>query len=246
MSNKRRDPLPHLKIVQNLNMQQPTGGPGQALYSPALPTSLQQSFHPSFPMNNPLQTPMQPFFNNTPGAPGRPGHHAHHASIQLAAAGIHPPDYMTPVATHFSRPSMMLPSGAQPHPPSHPFPNRNRRQLSVGGPPKAVLGGPARKLSPLPAAVGPSISPAATPAPVKTKKMVINLPKETIPGEDGQPSTRPSWARDPLPEDSVKEEAPVRAVETTTAESYPPDSARIGMPDIIDVYLPGKVRFHFL
>ncbi|PPQ90421.1 hypothetical protein CVT25_014939 [Psilocybe cyanescens] len=240
MSNKRRDPLPRLNIVQNLNMQQPTGGPGQALYSPALPTSLQQSFHPAFPMANPLQTPMQSFFNGIPGAPARPGHHAHHASIQLAAAGIHPPNYMTPVASHFPRPSMILGPGTQPQASPHPFPNRSRRQLSIGGPPKAILGGPARKVSPLPGAVGPSITPAATPAPAKVKKVIVNLPKETPVGEDGEPTTRPSWARSPLPKESDFEETAVKAAEIDTAESYPPDSWRLGLPDSIDVYLPGK------
>ncbi|KAH9487164.1 hypothetical protein JR316_0001233 [Psilocybe cubensis] len=241
MSTKRRDPLPRLSIVQNLNMQQPTGGPGQALYSPALPTSIQQSFHPAFPVSNPLQTPMQSFFNATPGAPARPGHHAHHASIQLAAAGIHPPNYMTPVASHFPRPSIALAPGVQPQASPHPFPNRSRRQLSIGGPPKAVLGGPARKVSPLPGALGPSITPGATPAPVKTKKVIVNFPKETPVGEDGEPTTRPSWARTPLPKESdSSEQVPVKAVEIATAESYPPDEWRHDLPDAVDVYLPGK------
>ncbi|KAF9560205.1 hypothetical protein CPC08DRAFT_665707 [Agrocybe pediades] len=240
MANRRRDPLPHLKIAPNLAMQQPVGGPGQALYSPALPTSLQQSFHPSFPMNNPLQTPMQSFFVNTPGAPGRPTH-AHHASIQLAAAGIHPPsNFMTPVATHFPRPSMMLAPGSQPQGPSNPFPNRNRRQLSIGGPPKAVLGGPARKVSPLPGLAAPSPAPAPSATPVKTKKIIVNLPKETVVEEDGETKTRPSWARVPLDENFVYKDTAVEPVELTTAESFPPDSWRLGLPETIDVYLPGK------
>jgi hypothetical protein len=34
------------------------------MFSPALPTSIQQGFHPPFPMNgqSALQTPMQPYF----------------------------------------------------------------------------------------------------------------------------------------------------------------------------------------
>lgn len=242
MANKRRDPLPRLNIAQNLNMQQPMGGPNQALYSPALPTSLQQSFHPAFPMGNPLQTPMQPFFApQMPGAPGRPSHHAHQASIQLAAAGIHPPNLITPVATHFPRPSMMLGPGGQPQPPSHPFPNRNRRQLSIGGPPKAVLGGPARKVSPMPGSVSPAPSTAAAPIPQKTKKVIVNLPKETPVSDASEPATRPSWARSPLANEFVFIDVPIIPVDTTTAESYPSDAWRLELPNSIDVYLPGKV-----
>ncbi|KAF8971587.1 hypothetical protein BDZ97DRAFT_1787214 [Flammula alnicola] len=219
--SKRRDPLPRLNIAPNINMQQPMGGPGQALYSPALPTSLQQSFHPAFPMANPSS--------------GRPTHHAHQASIQLAAAGIHPPNFMTPVATHFPRPSLMLGPGGQPQAPSHPFPNRNRRQLSIGGPPKA----------PLPVAIGPNATPVVPVAPQKQKKMIINLPKETVAGEEGEPATRPSWARSPLANTFAYEDTPVIPVDISTADSYPPDSWRLGLPNSIDVYLPGKVStFH--
>ena len=126
----RRESLPRL----NINMQQqPT--PVQQMYPLAL---LQQGFHPSYPVPGALHTPMQAFFNpQVPPAPARPTHHAHRASVQLAAAGIHPPNLVTPISGHFPRPSMIL--GSTGHPPSHPFPNRNRRQLSIGGPPKAVL-----------------------------------------------------------------------------------------------------------
>ena len=241
MSNRRGEHLPRLSIAPNLNMQQPTAG----MYSPALPTSIQQSFHPAFSMANPLQTPMQSFFQPPmPGAPGRPTHHPNQASMHLAAAGIHPPNFMTPVATHFPRPSMVLAPGAQPHgPPSHPFPNRNRRQLSIGGPPKAVLGGPARKLSPLPPAAPatPGATASATPVvPEKRKKVIVNLPKETVAGEDGEPSTRPDWAREPLSNDFKYRDVQVIPADTTTAEIFPPDSWRHELPNSIDVYLPGK------
>ncbi|KAF8895024.1 hypothetical protein CPB84DRAFT_1848362 [Gymnopilus junonius] len=234
MSNKRRDPLPRLNIASNLNMQQP----GQSLFSPALPTALQQSFHPTFPMNTTLQTPMQPMFSTIPGAPGRPTH-AHHASMQLAAAGIHPPNLITPVATHFPRPSMMLAPGAQPQAPPHPFPNRNRRQPSIGGPPKAVLGGPARKLSPLPGGVGSN----TVAEPQKKKKVIVNLPKETIISEDGGPTTRSSWARSPLANAVVYDDISVAPAEVATAELFPPDGWRRNLPDTIDVFLPGKLAW---
>lgn len=207
------------------------------MFSPALPTSLQHSFHPPFPLSNPMQTPMQPYFTPTPpGAPGRPTHRAGQASVaQLAAIGIHPPQSafpMTPSGGHFPRPSLSMGTGG------HPFPNRNRRQLSIGGPPKAILGGPARKLSPLPT---PSAVPTPSAAPPKGKKIVVNLPKESTLGEDGAPPERPPWARTPLAASLIGPEDGVLPVEPTTAQTYPPDGLRDRLPDTIDVFLPGKV-----
>ncbi|KAG6919477.1 hypothetical protein DXG01_005736 [Tephrocybe rancida] len=187
-----------------------------------------------------MQTPMQPFFNpQPPPAPGRPTHHQGRASIaHLASAGIHPPNGFSPMTPigggggHFPRASM---AGSIPGVPSaHPFPNRNRRQLSIGGPPKAVLGGPARKLSPL-----PTPAPAPAVAPQKVKKVNVKLPQETIPGEEGQPSTRAPWARNVLDGFEFKDREVVPA-ELTTIEIYPPDEWRHHMPDTLDVFLPGK------
>ncbi|KAG5638183.1 hypothetical protein H0H81_001385 [Sphagnurus paluster] len=174
------------------------------------------------------------FFNNQPPpAPGRPTHHQGRASIaHLASAGIHPTSGfpMTPLGGHFPRPSMM---GIPGQPSGHPFPNRNRRQLSIGGPPKAVLGGPARKLSPLPAPATPA------PPPQKVKKISVLLPQETIPGEDGKSSTRPSWARNTLDGFEYREKE-ITPVELTTVELYPPDEWRNQVPSTLDVFLPGK------
>lgn len=224
------------------NFSGPTGGPPtSAIFSPSLPTAIpQHHLHP-------LQTPMQSFFNpSMPAAPPRPTHHhQNQPSIQLAAAGIHnyPTNYITPVTGHFPRPSMALAQSPQP-PSAHPFPGRSRRQLSIGGPPKALLGGPARKLSPLPPATNPSAT--ASGAPEKKKKVIVNLPNETIHGEhENSPVTRPDWARSPLP--NVFADVPVNPVEASTTAIYPPDEWRIELPNSIDVYLPGKVlSFHLL
>ncbi|KAF9457468.1 hypothetical protein BDZ94DRAFT_1227839 [Collybia nuda] len=237
---RHREPLPRLNINPTLNMQQPMGmnyGGGQPMFSPALPTSLQQGFHPPYPMNGAMQTPMQSnFFPQPPSAPGRPTHHQGHASVaHLAAAGIHPPNGfpMTPLGGHFPRPSMMGISG---HPSGNPFPNRNRRQLSIGGPPKAVLGGPARKHSPLPPAAANTPPPAA---PQKVKRTNVKLPKETVLEDNGRLSSRPSWARTPLaPSEWVDRE--ILPVDTTSAESFPPDDWRKHIPNTLDVFLPGK------
>ncbi|KAF5377169.1 hypothetical protein D9615_006437 [Tricholomella constricta] len=230
---RTREPLPRLNLNSPMHMPQPgINLQGQPMFSPAI-----QAFHPSFPMPNSLQTPMQSAFFNPqpPPAPGRPTHHQGRASIaHLAAAGIHPPTGfpMTPLGGHFPRGSMM---GIPGQPSAHPFPNRNRRQLSIGGPPKAVLGGPARKLSPLPVA-----APSPAPAPQKVKKVNVNLPKETVPAEEeGQPPTRQPWARMVLDGFEFKDKE-IAPVELTTAESYPPDEWRNQVPNTLDVFLPGK------
>ncbi|KXN84795.1 hypothetical protein AN958_12089 [Leucoagaricus sp. SymC.cos] len=232
-----RDPPPRLNIPPSLNAQQPVG-PG--MFSPALPTALGQGFHPPFPVPNAMQTPMQPYFNPPPPqAPNRPTHHPNSASVaHLAAAGIHPLNGfpMAPVGGgtpgHFSRPSLMLAPGQMPQ-----FPHR-RRQASIGGPPKAILGGPARKLSPIPP--GASISPAP---PAKPKKVLVNLPKETSEGTEGGLPTRQPWARTPLPLPTGEQEQNVESAELITRESYPPDVWKRMMPEVLDVFLPGKAAW---
>jgi hypothetical protein len=212
MASRTRDPLPHLPTMP-INLQG---------------TALQHPYHPH-----------QPFFiPHPPPAPGRSPHHPQLSIAQLAAAGIHPPNGfpMSPMGGHFSRPSMMaIPNQGQP-PPGPPFPHRNRRQLSIGGPPKAVLGGPARKLSPLP--VAQATPPSALPP--KVKKLNVNLPKETILREDGKPHSRPSWARTPSTASKVTHQY-LPPAETITAELYPSDEWAKHMPNTIDVFLPGKV-----
>lgn len=226
--------LPRLSIPPTLNMQQPMLYDGrQPLYSPALPTSLQQSFHAPYPS---MQTPMQPFFPSTPG--GRPTHRQGASIAQLAAAGIFPPNGMpmTPVGGHFSRPSLML--GPQNFAGGQPFQPRSRRQLSIGGPPKAVLGGPGRKLSPLPASATETPATAVT---VKVKKIAVNLPKETVPGDNGEEPAHPEWARNYLNDSFNWKDPDVQPAQLTSGEVYPPDVWKSQMPDTIDVFLPGKV-----
>ncbi|KIY47001.1 hypothetical protein FISHEDRAFT_59902 [Fistulina hepatica ATCC 64428] len=240
---RQREALPHLNIAPTLGMQQPIGGP--AMFSPALPTPLQRSFHPPFPPPGvPLQTPMQTSFGfqgGPPGAPHRPMHHPAHQSIaHLAALGIPPPvgfamppmPAMTPVMGHFPRPSI----GGLP-PVGPPFPHRNRRQLSIGGPPKATLGGPARKVSPIPP---PSLSP--NPAAQKTKKTIVSIPKESITDESGD-ITRPAWARTPLDLAYLPAHPEVLPVETSTRAIYPSDAERLKIPASIDVFLPGRLSW---
>ncbi|KAJ3721404.1 hypothetical protein DFJ43DRAFT_1158596 [Lentinula guzmanii] len=281
-TQRQRGDLPRLNIppvLASLALQQPGMQP---LYSPALPTSLQHSFQPPLPLvgHGAMQTPMQPFFNPAqmvpPGAPGRFGHRAGQQSMnihmgnmgsmsQLAAAGIHPPSGfpITPMGGHFPRQSMAGLSGNMPlpnHPfPNHPFPNRNRRQLSIGGPPKAVLGGPQRKLSPNPpvpsgigsAGISGSTTPVGPPpssAPaVKAKKLIVNLPKETIPSdEEGVAATKAHFARVPLRPEEIVNTPDLRYPEITTCEEFPAEHYRHLIPPTVDVFLPGKVAWERL
>ncbi|KAF8213800.1 hypothetical protein K438DRAFT_1707702 [Mycena galopus ATCC 62051] len=227
MAQVRPSPREHLRLNIPPNQQHALFG-AQPMFSPALPTALQ-----GFP--HPLHTPMQPFFNQqVPRAPGRPTHRQGSASLAnfTPSQSTFP---MTPGTGHFPRPSLMMGQSFQGSVPGGPpFPNRNRRQPSIGGPPKAVLGGPARKLSPLPP-VAPPVAP-----PVKAKKVVIKLPNESPKDEDGKPLERPSWARTPLETPFVYKEVQIVEAELTTAEAYPPDSWRLEMPPTIDVFLPGK------
>ncbi|KAG2160243.1 uncharacterized protein EDB93DRAFT_1074728 [Suillus bovinus] len=182
----------------------------------------------------PLQTPMQSFFpHQPPPAPARPtyANHQGHASISHFS-GYPPPSAipMTPLGPAFP-PQMGPPFG-------QPFIPRNRRtpSVSIGGPPKAPLGGPGRKHSPLPP---PHAAP--TPAP-KGKKVIVNIPVETIQGNVAGLSTRPPWARTPVAARNA-EEPEIIAPEMTSNELYPPDSWRRDIPDTVDVFLPGKAAW---
>ncbi|KAG1725572.1 uncharacterized protein EDB91DRAFT_1168041 [Suillus paluster] len=235
MDSHSRQPPPRLSIPPMLTMQQPFDG-RQPMFSPALPTALQHSFHPPpYLMNGPpLQTPMQSFFpHQPPPAPARPSYAQHRGHASMAHFPGYPPPNaipMTPLGSAF--PPHMVPQFGQ------PFIPRNRRapSVSIGGPPKAPLGGPGRKHSPLP-------PPQAAPTPVpKGKKVVVNIPVETIPGDAEEPSTRPPWARTPVAAVNL-EEPEVIAPEVDSAELYPPDSWRRDIPDTVDVFLPGKVAW---
>ena len=180
----------------------------------------------------PLQTPMQPFFPpQPPNAPGRPTyqhHHKGHSSIAHFPAPAFPPPTAIPITPLGQAFPMVAPPFGQ------PFLPRNRRapSVSIGGPPKAPLGGPGRKHSPL---------PPAPPAPVqKGKKIIVNLPVETLPGTEDHPLSRPLWARTPMPTTS-REEPVLILPDVATADPYPPDSWRHHIPDTVDVFLPGKV-----
>ncbi|KAJ3541791.1 hypothetical protein NMY22_g3757 [Coprinellus aureogranulatus] len=276
----RRNP-PRLNIINpsiSFSQQQ-----AQALFSPALQTAIHTGVGSGFP----VQTPMQPFFGapgQLPNAPPRRGH-GHQGRNSISHFPGNPP-LATPLGGHFPRPSMMLPNG-QPSPligvgppgPGQPLGpiiinngpppaghRPHKRQMSIGGPPKAVLGGPQRKVSPNPSAA----AIAAVGAAALKKKIVVNLPQESEVAEEegelkglaeqedtqkegGQESSTSSsskkrvakeWARIPIPvaegEAILASYIPVPDEELVSREPFPPESWRLGLPDAIDVFLPGK------
>ncbi|KAH8999723.1 hypothetical protein EDB92DRAFT_2080754 [Lactarius akahatsu] len=203
-------------------------------YSPAIQTAIHQRFPPAFPPPSVLQTPIQPSFFPAPSPgphrPIHPGHRAAQASIALAAAGIHPPHGppLTPLG-HAQFPQTPF-AGPQ-------FPQfRNRRQpsVSIGGPPKAQLGGAGKNYRP------PSPTANVVPVAQKSNKATVNLPKETVPAGDGRPPTRSSFARTPIPPHLVPPQPPVPPPDVISADIHPPDNLRVEVPDTVEVFLPGK------
>ena len=234
-------------IPPNLGPQQP----GQtAMFSPGLPTAIQQGFHPPFvgPIPGNLMTPMQTNFMPIPmPTVGRPINHRARASIaQLAAAGIPPPMGvpLTPLLPgQFPQgiPPMLIPA------PTPQFQPRSRRapSISTGGPPKAILGGPGVKSR---VTTEPVPTPTITVPPQKTRKVLVNIPRETIPIEGDEEmkgeeelSRREIWARIPLRPSEVPEIVDPAPPETTSAELFPPEEWRTQLPTTVDVFLPGKV-----
>lgn len=110
----------------------------------------------------------------------------------------------------------------------------------IGGPPKAPLGGPNRKPSPLPPAQ------QAIQEKLKAKKVQVKIPKELqSEGEDenGASSSKSLWSRTPANPSTLTKEVEVMIPETISGEIYPEESLTRLLPPSVDVFLPGKVRF---
>ena len=166
--------LSRLQIPPPLGQQQPfVYGDNAPMFSPSLPTAIQVGSHNPFPMQGqfPLHTPMQSnFFPRQPPGPPRPNmHRAHPSVVQLAAAGILPPPGMpmTPLGpVGFPNPVL-----------APPFVPKSKRSQSVstGGPPKAVLGGPQRKVSPMPPVASSSVGSVLKRSATKGKKGMLGF-----------------------------------------------------------------------
>jgi hypothetical protein len=222
----------------------PPGASQHPVYSPVVQTAIHQGFPPPFPQPSLFQTPIQPSFFPPPSAvPPRPLHigHRSQASVALAAAGIHPPPGVpaTPLAQSQFPPAAF---GPPQFPPFQPPRSRRQPSISTGGPPKAQLGGAGKNYRP-PSPTAAAVANATTTQSQKLKKTIVNLPKESVPGVDGEPSTRTSFARTPIPLHLVPPHPSPSSPDVISAVIYPPDSLRVALPDTIDVFLPGKVKF---
>jgi len=150
-----------------------------------------------------VMTPIRANFMPMPmPAAGRSINYRARSSIaQLAAVGILPPigaplTLLLPGQFPQGVPPMLMPTPQ--------FQPRSRRapSISAGGPPKAVLGGPGAKGRVI-TETAPTLTGTAPSQ--KTKKVVVNIPRETIPVEgdgetlgDGVAPRREIWARIPL------------------------------------------------
>jgi hypothetical protein len=179
----------------------------------------------------PLQTPFTPAF--PPGAP----YGLHHNGVGAGPQGL-----------------------VGPQPPQSAHPSRRGRQpsVSVGGPPKAALGGAGKNYRP-PSPSSLAAQAAAAAVVAKVKKTTVLLPKETIVVEEednedgganqveegqkikGKKVTRPVWARTPLRPEEVPPQLDLPPPTISSGEIYPLDLWRRQIPETVDVFLPGKV-----
>lgn len=113
----------------------------------------------------------------------------------------------------------------------------------IGGPPKATLGGPGRKVSPMPAVA------AVVQEKLKGKKVVVKLPTETekdVSSGEGEKKeengVKSLWTRTPIPVSLLPEQPTIPPPETNSAETFPEDEHKRFLPPTVDVFLPGKVR----
>ena len=134
----------------------------------------------------------------------------------------------------------MLHGGPQGMPSGQPFIPKSRRTPSmIGGPPKATLGGPNRKVSPLP----PTGQAALIAEKLKSKRIPVKLPLESLELDELSEGTRRSlWSRSIEPRSEPDTESTVPAPPTTTADIFPDDTQRFELPSTLDICLPLPVR----
>jgi hypothetical protein len=239
----------NLSISVPHTMAQQAGG--QPLFSPALPTALQTQFRPSMahglphPLSltmNALQTPMQAQFFPPP-SPFVPGHNQRGSIVGPPPHFAIPGQNMIPgVNAPLMQPNMpnnqsMGHGHGRSSSVSLPF-NRNRRQgsISLGGPPKATLGGPQNKHVAAPL-TNPATSAAALEKTLKGKKLIVKPPVEG-PNEEGIVR---EYTRYPVPQAELPAFEEPASLDIKTADIYPEERPRDQFPKTLEVFLPGKV-----
>lgn len=250
MTTQHRQQPSRLHITPFMNSQVANSVDARTMFSPALHTASQSNFPVGIPLNNALSmpTPMQTNFFSSPNAPSRPlnaGHRAHGSLAHLPGGLMGGPSAIVPMTplgqTHFlGGPGQA--AGFSPNP--QPFvPKSRRTPSSIGGPPKAPLGGPggpARKVSPLPSSAVLTIQEK-----LKARKVVVKLPVEsTCEAESSEnTSSKSLWSRSPVPSSEIEIQETVFPPEITSVEIYPDIAFTHMLPPTVDVFLPGKVRF---
>ena len=106
----------------------------------------------------------------------------------------------------------------------------------IGGPPKALLGGPNRKVSPLPPPAALALEEK-----LKAKKVVVRIPIESDLVEERESEKRSLWSRMPIPSSELPSVAALVPPEASSAEIYPEETYRRNLPPTVDVFLPSKV-----
>ncbi|CAE6430986.1 unnamed protein product [Rhizoctonia solani] len=266
-----RPPLPHmgshpgptrhhlsrLHVPQSLSIS-PGYFSEQALFTPGPNTA--QIGQAAFMANNFPQGPQTAFLLNTPGPAQstflaqqqQPRMHRHHASIAMGMP-------LTPGGGLFQQqqqPHFGPMPAANPPPMGGlglpPFVPRSRRTISIGGPPKAVLGGPNRKTSPLPP------TPAGENAPglpdVKKKKCTVKVPfeadqelEEAEQADGSNKRTKSLWSRNPVPASQLPPELIIDdELEISTAEPHPEHVKQSKIAPTAAVFLPSKVQWDLM
>lgn len=192
--------------------------------------------------------------------PNAPSMHRSRPSMALAPANIPLP--ATPGVNTMQFNGVFLPNNMPLAPPLLSRPslhNRRSHSVSLGGPPKAVLGGPKRQDSSTTNVAGPDAPTASSTSGVnlgpasdvkgKMKKCVVKLPTESTSSQNESVDFLPFRTRQPIKLSLDEMKDPTGILEIFTAEAHP-DLHNVGhkLAPPIEVFLPRKVcpRFRLL
>lgn len=237
MAQTTRPPPPHRQLSR-LSIPSVPSSPYNQMHSPVTldgqPLFLSQSpsaaFHPAVPPHM-LAMPVPANMPSSPRLPFAPNPMWGHQSRPSLAGGMIPATPGSAVAGQF-------PFNGPPRPGFH---NRRAQSISLGGPPKAVLGGPKRpdpvqrSVSTTIDAASPAINAVAdiappTPLPVSelpkplpstlpklTKKVSVKLPSESVHPDS---VNAPLWYRYPIRFNAPQNEQAVEPPTISTAEIF--------------------------
>ena len=210
--------------------------------------------HPTFPLATPLtaqhnlRLPPQVVSPSPFGHQGVPNRtrHGQNASIAQMPLGMMGPPSAGPRTPGFSTMSPAHQRQSSAAPGSGMFmKSRRTASVSIGGPPKALLGGPQRKLSPLPGVTQASAvqTPPLSDAKFVTKKVNVRMPAENarMEGDDDESRQLSLWIRQPVRQEPPLPSDPGLHLYPHSQEVFPPfDHCRF-MPPTFEVFLPNQV-----